>query len=119
MPKFEARANQGMLGGYRPHPGGRWARGYQVFPLTYFADYNFNTPRRLREHIPITTQKVKLTGGVAFPLKERYDANKRALLKCSISDASYDKADRCPDKDDTDDQHTRGRRTTAATRWRW
>ena len=84
MPKFEPRANQGILVGYRLNPGGRWAKDYQVFPLSYFADYDYNTPRNLNELSPFTTQEVKLTGEITFPLKPRYDAHKRMLPNCII-----------------------------------
>ena len=62
MPKFEPRANQGILLGYRLQPGGRWAKDYQVFPMSYFADYDYSRPRNLVELLPITTQEVKLIG---------------------------------------------------------
>ena len=39
MPKFEDRANQGILVVYRLPPSGRWARDYVVFPKPYFDDY--------------------------------------------------------------------------------
>ena len=79
MPKFEPRACQGILVGYRLHPGGTWAKDYHAFPLSYFTDYDFNHPRQWHELFPITTQEVKLSREFTVPLKARYEARKRLL----------------------------------------
>ena len=62
MPKFEPRANQGILVGYRLHPGGRWAKDFLVFPKSYFEDYDFNRPRNMLELVPIKTRRSRLRG---------------------------------------------------------
>ena len=59
MPKFNPRGNKGILVGYRLHNGGKWARGYLVFPVHYFDAYDYSRPRNLLELVPITTQEVK------------------------------------------------------------
>ena len=41
MPKFEARACQGIFVGYYWQPGGEWKGAYLVFPLGIFDDYNY------------------------------------------------------------------------------
>ena len=89
MPKFASRAHQGILVGYRLQVGGVWGKDYQVFPLNYFRDYDYNTPCNMRDLIPITTQECKLTGTLSFPLKSRYDAHKRMLPNCIIQPASF------------------------------
>ena len=102
MPKFEPRANQGILLGYRLQPGGVWARDYQVFPLSYFVDCDYSRPRNLIELLPITTQEVKMIGEPTFPLKPRYEIFKRTLPLCIIRDAVEYDDDVFEDKDDTD-----------------
>ena len=57
MPKFEPRSNQGILVGYRLQPGGEWAKDYQVFPLAYFTDYDYDRPRGLRQLIQFTLKR--------------------------------------------------------------
>ena len=109
MPKFEPRANQGILVGYRLHPGGKWARDYQVFPLHYFAGYDYNRPRNLLELVPVHTQECKLVGEVSFPCKRDYDIFKRALPSmhplCIIHDAEHYDCDTLDDKEDTEDDN--------------
>ena len=108
MPKFEPRANQGILVGYRLHNGGKWAKDFLVFPLKYFEGYDYARPRNLLELTPITTRECTLAGSkVSFPLKERYDMFKNTLPSlhdlCIIRDASHYDCDEFEEKDDTDD----------------
>ena len=120
MPEFKPRDNQGILVGYRLQLGGKWARGYLVFPLSDFADYAFNTPRHLNELIPITTQEVILTGDISFPLKARYDARKRMLPDCTLRPAVYYEAGTLEENGDSNNpgggEHAR---QWWRRRWRW
>ena len=84
LPKFDPRGQRGIIVGVRLHSGGSWAKDYQVFPIRYFDDYDYNKPRSLLELVPVTTQEVKLAQGeVVFPLKAAYDQYRnfpRALI---------------------------------------
>ena len=42
IPKFEARACQGIFVGYHLQPGGEWKGEYLVFRLGLFDDYNYD-----------------------------------------------------------------------------
>ena len=88
QPKFEPRANEGIIVGYSLHNGGIWSKEYQVFPLSYFEDYDYNKPRSMLNMTPIRTQECKLVGEVKFPLKPNYDMFRRGipalLAKCII-----------------------------------
>ena len=108
MPKFEPRGQRGILVGYRLHNGGKWTRGYQVFPVRYFDDYDYSRPRNLLELVPVTTQEVTRVGAMPeFPLKAAYDAYKSvpsSLPLCMIRDAKrYAACDEMEEKPDTDD----------------
>ena len=72
MPKFQGCGNQGFLVGYCLQHGGKWGRDYQVFPFTYFRDFEYDRPRGIRDLIPIITQEIKMTDSEpTIPLRER------------------------------------------------
>ena len=79
MPKFEARACQGIFVGYYLQPGGKWKGEYLVFPLGLFDEYNYEEPRRLTELHPARTMEAKVTELISFPMKPKYDLVKRTL----------------------------------------
>ena len=89
MPKFEARACQGIFVGYYLQPGGEWKGYYLVFPLGSFDEYNYGEPRRLTELHPVRTMEAKLTQLTSFPMKPKYDLVKRTLLLTIIRPAEF------------------------------
>ena len=73
-----------------------------MLPHPYFDDYDYNNPRYLNELIPVTTQEVKLTGGISCPFKERYDVRKSMMPNCIIHLAEYDHEHFDDDEDSSD-----------------
>ena len=70
LPKFEPRGHQGIFVGYYLQPGGMWKHELLVFPLSRFADYDYERPRNLNELRPRRTMEAKLNGPISFPFKE-------------------------------------------------
>ena len=89
MPKFEARACQGIFVGYYLQPGGEWKGEYLVFPLGSFDEYNYEEPRRFTELHPVRTMEAKLTELISFPMKPKYDLVKRTLPLTIIRPAEF------------------------------
>ena len=89
MPKFEARACQGIFVGYYLQPGSEWKGEYLVFPLGLFDEYNYEEPRRLTELHPVRTMEAKLTELISFPMKPKYDLVKRTLPLTIIRPAEF------------------------------
>ena len=100
MPKFEPRANTGILMGYHLQPGAAWKGEYLVFPRERFVEYDFEKPRRLTELRPVRTVEVKITDSVPqFMMKPLYDAARRTLSPQTIIKVN-DAADDTHDDDD-------------------
>jgi len=74
MPKFDTRGIPGILVGDYLQPGGIWKGEYQVFPKEMFEHFDWESPRNLKERVPLRTQEVSMTDPTPqFMMKAGYD----------------------------------------------